>query len=97
MSRSTAPTGPTGPTGPPHLQATATISVQARLTIEQAFERFANTVTIDDQRMFHDTRLEHVRNAALEIEQDLAARRYVYAGPQVATRHYMEPRSVWID
>lgn len=66
---------PTAPAGPPRAQAPATISGQARVTIGQAFERFANTVTPDDRREFHNTRLEDVRNAALQIERELVARR----------------------
>ncbi|PVI02267.1 hypothetical protein DM02DRAFT_702449 [Periconia macrospinosa] len=71
MSRPTC----TASAGPSRGARTVTVSGQARLTLEQAFERFESTVTTDDRRLFQDTRLEHVRNAALEIEQDLATRR----------------------
>jgi len=53
----------------------ASVSGQARLTIEEAFDRFATTVTPDDRRQFQDTRLEDVRIAAIQIEEELAARR----------------------
>jgi hypothetical protein len=65
MSSSNPPLGPTR----------APISGQARLTIQEAFDRFAASVTLDDRRQFQDTRLEDVRSAALDIEKDLAARR----------------------
>jgi hypothetical protein len=67
---------PASPTAPPRAQAPApaTVSGQARVTIEQAFERFAATVTPGDHREFQDTRLEDVWNAVLQIEQKLAAR-----------------------
>lgn len=69
------PAGATAPATLPCAQAPAAVSGQARVTIDQAFERFANTVTPDDRREFQDTHLEDVRNAALQIEQELAARR----------------------
>ena len=62
-------------TGPPRAPASATVSAQARVTIQQAFERFANTVKPDDRHVFQNTDLGDVRDAALQIEQELAARR----------------------
>jgi hypothetical protein len=53
----------------------APVSGQARLTIEEAFDRFATTVTPEDRHQFQDTRLEDVRLAALRIEEELATRR----------------------
>lgn len=50
-------------------------SAQARLTLQDAFERFAATVTPDDQRVFNDTKLKDVRDEAIKIERQLRARR----------------------
>jgi hypothetical protein len=50
-------------------------SAQARLTLQDAFERFASTVTPDDQRLFHNTQLKDVRDEAMHIERQLRARR----------------------
>jgi hypothetical protein len=50
-------------------------SAQAHLVLNDAFERFASTVTPDDSRMFHDTNLQGVRDEALKIEKQLRARR----------------------
>ncbi|KAH7085093.1 hypothetical protein BKA63DRAFT_10537 [Paraphoma chrysanthemicola] len=50
-------------------------SAQARLTLEEAFERFASTVTEDDKRLFNDTTLKDVRDGAMQIERQLRARR----------------------
>jgi hypothetical protein len=50
-------------------------SAQARLTLQNAFERFASTVTQDDQRLFHNTELKDVRDEAMRIERQLRARR----------------------
>lgn len=60
---------------PPRATHPAAVSGQARLTIEHAFERFAATVTPLDRSQFQNTQLEDVKNAALQIEKDLAARR----------------------
>ncbi|RMZ72474.1 hypothetical protein GMOD_00007468 [Pyrenophora seminiperda CCB06] len=49
-------------------------SAQARLTLQDAFERFASTVTPDDKRLFHNTQLKHVRDEAMQIERQLCAR-----------------------
>jgi hypothetical protein len=62
--------------GPPRAQ-TSNISGSAFDTIRQAFERLENTVTLEDRRKFQDTRLEDVRDAALQVEKDLAARRSI--------------------
>lgn len=51
------------------------MSGQARLTLLSAFERFAATVTPDDQRVFNDTKLKDVRDEAIQIERQLRARR----------------------
>ena len=58
----------------PHLVMAAP-SAQARVTIQDAFERFASTVTSDDQRQFHNTQLKDVREAAIRIEHELRGRR----------------------
>ncbi|KAH3951684.1 hypothetical protein HBI56_079460 [Parastagonospora nodorum] len=50
-------------------------SAQARLTLQDAFERFASTVTPDDRRLFHNTELKDVRDEAMRIERQLRARR----------------------
>lgn len=50
-------------------------SVQARLTLRDAFERFAATVTPGDKREFTNTKLNDVRDEAIKIEQQLRARR----------------------
>ncbi|KAI8934434.1 hypothetical protein NX059_009166 [Plenodomus lindquistii] len=50
-------------------------SVQARLTIQDAFERFAETVQSNDRRDFQNTKLQDVRNEAMRIEGQLRARR----------------------
>lgn len=50
-------------------------SAQARLTLCDAFERFAATVTHDDKREFDDTKLKDVRDEAIKIERQLRARR----------------------
>ena len=50
-------------------------SAQARLTVQDAFDRFAATVTLDDQRLFNDTKLKDVRDEAIKIERQLRARR----------------------
>lgn len=52
-----------------------TISAQARLTLHDAFERFSQTVSVEDRRQFDSTMLEDVRGAALQIERQLAAQR----------------------
>ena len=50
-------------------------STQARRTLQDAFERFAITVSPDDQRLFNNTKLEDVRDEAIKIERQLRARR----------------------
>jgi hypothetical protein len=50
-------------------------SAQARLTLQSAFERFASTVTPDNQRLFRNTQLKDVRDEAMQIERQLRARR----------------------
>jgi hypothetical protein len=52
-------------------------SPQAWLLFKDAFDKLEQTITIDhpfDARDFRDTTLQDVRNAAKQIEQDLAAR-----------------------
>lgn len=53
----------------------AAASAQARLTLQDAFERFASTVTPDDQRLFQNTEIKDVRDEAMRIERHLRARR----------------------
>ena len=55
-------------------QALVDVSAQARLTLDQAFERFSTTVTPEDHREFSSIDLKDVRDAALQIESRLAAR-----------------------
>ena len=50
-------------------------SPQALFTIRTAFERFAATVTPEERNDFARTELKHVRDAAIQIEKELAARR----------------------
>ena len=50
-------------------------SAQARVTLQDAFERFASTVAPDDKRLFHNTQLKDVRDEAIRIERQLRARR----------------------
>lgn len=50
-------------------------SAQARLVLQVAFERFAKIVSPDDRRVFNETRLQDVREGALQIERQLRARR----------------------
>ncbi|KAI9674908.1 MAG: hypothetical protein M1822_009011 [Bathelium mastoideum] len=51
------------------------VSAQARLTIQHAFDRFSASVTPEDRRDFNSAALQDVRNAALLVEKQLAARR----------------------
>ncbi|OCL07434.1 hypothetical protein AOQ84DRAFT_408982 [Glonium stellatum] len=54
-----------------------TLAPQARLTFQDAFARFEQTVqkfSIEDSHRFQSTSLEDVRSAAKEIERQLAAR-----------------------
>jgi hypothetical protein len=51
-----------------------TVSGLARQTIRTAFEDLGHTITPVDSRAFPQTTLQHVRKAALEIENQLAAR-----------------------
>lgn len=57
---------------PPRFKPPA--SAPARQTIKTAFEDLDRTITPVDSRNFSTTTLEHVRKAALEIENQLAAR-----------------------
>ncbi|KAI0129640.1 hypothetical protein BJ170DRAFT_700831 [Xylariales sp. AK1849] len=59
-------------TRPPH--ACITVSALARHTIKAAFEDLGRTITPADSRDFPVATLQHVRNAALDIETQLAAR-----------------------
>ncbi|KAF4546252.1 uncharacterized protein LTHEOB_4249 [Lasiodiplodia theobromae] len=49
-------------------------STQARDTVSKAFERFQSTVTPEHARNFNNTTLKDVRDAARQIEAELAAR-----------------------
>jgi len=49
----------------------ASPSAQASHTLRDAFERFALSVSQDDQRFFNNTELEDVRDEALKIEKQL--------------------------
>ncbi|RYN71715.1 hypothetical protein AA0117_g9282 [Alternaria alternata] len=46
-------------------------SAQASHTLRDAFERFALSVSQDDQLLFHNTELKDVRDEALQIEKQL--------------------------
>jgi hypothetical protein len=50
-------------------------SPQARHTLLSAIERFATTVTPEDQRVFNNTKLKDVRDEAIQVERQLRARR----------------------
>lgn len=50
------------------------VSAAARQTIRAAFDDLDRTITPADSRDFRDTAIKHVREAALEIEGQLAAR-----------------------
>jgi len=50
------------------------VSAHARQTMRTAFEELDRTITPRDSRDFHLSTLQHVRKAALEIENQLAAR-----------------------
>jgi hypothetical protein len=50
-------------------------SPQARLTLQNAFERFEGTVTSNDKRLFNNTTLQDVRHEADNIERQFRARR----------------------
>ncbi|CAN9372932.1 unnamed protein product [Alternaria alternata] len=50
-------------------------SAQARVTLQNAFERFASTVAPDDKRLFYNTKLKDVRDEVMQIEGQLRARR----------------------
>lgn len=50
------------------------VSTAARQTLQTAFEDLDRTITPADSRDFRDTTLQNVRDAALEIERQLAAR-----------------------
>ncbi|KAL9065694.1 MAG: hypothetical protein Q9157_007389 [Trypethelium eluteriae] len=56
-------------------QQVAPTSLQARKTLQEAFERFSRSVTPEERRDFSSTSLEDVRNAAVQTERQLAARR----------------------
>jgi hypothetical protein len=57
------------------MAAPHTPSAQARLTLQDAFDRFARSVSQDDYRTFQNTELQDVRDEALKIERQLRARR----------------------
>ncbi|KAL7964170.1 hypothetical protein HDV63DRAFT_398832 [Trichoderma sp. SZMC 28014] len=50
------------------------VSTAARQTLQTAFKDLERTITPADSRDFRDTTLQNVRDAALEIERQLAAR-----------------------
>jgi len=50
------------------------VSAQARQVMSTAFEELEATITPQDSRHFHTSSLQDVKNAALEIETQLAAR-----------------------
>lgn len=52
-----------------------TPSAQALLTLQDAFDRFAGSVSPDDYRTFQNTELQDVRDEAMRIERQLRARR----------------------
>lgn len=51
----------------------APASPQARLTIKEAFERLKQSVTPDDARRFQATTLQDVHDAAIVVEDKIAA------------------------
>ncbi|CAN9168468.1 unnamed protein product [Alternaria alternata] len=51
--------------------SSASSSVQASSTLRDAFERFALSVSQDDQLLFHNTQLKDVWDEALQIEKKL--------------------------
>ncbi|ORX96342.1 hypothetical protein BCR34DRAFT_181469 [Clohesyomyces aquaticus] len=55
-------------------QLAPAISKLARQTLQRAFEDLEHTITPSESRLFRTTTLQHVRTAALEIEEQLAAR-----------------------
>lgn len=50
------------------------VSALARQTIKAAYDELDRTITLGDKRDFHNTTLQHVRKAVLDIENQLAAR-----------------------
>jgi hypothetical protein len=50
------------------------VSALARKTIKTAYDELDRTITPGDKRDFGNTTLQHVRKAALDIENQLAAR-----------------------
>lgn len=52
-----------------------TPSTQALITLQDAFDRFAGSVSPDDYRKFQNTGLQDVRDEAMRIERELRARR----------------------
>ena len=66
-----------GSSGPSASTSLKTLAPQARLAFQDAFNKFEQTVlksSIEDSHNFRSTSLEDVRNAAKEIERQLAAR-----------------------
>ena len=60
---------------PSAMSSSPPASPQARLTLQDAFERFASTVSPVDKRLFNDTKLQDVRDEAIKIERQLRERR----------------------
>ena len=52
----------------------ATVAAQARLTMQDAFNQLKSSVTVEDAGVFHSTKLQDVRDAARELEHNLAER-----------------------
>jgi len=79
-NRATAATQSPGRPNPTFASSTTTLtplSSQARNTFKTSFERFERTVkgySSTDHRDFSSTTLEDVRQAARQVEQELAAR-----------------------
>jgi hypothetical protein len=57
------------------MSTTTTTSPQARLVFQDAFDRLKDSVTANDARDFQSTTLQDVRNAALELENQLGGRK----------------------
>ena len=55
--------------------ASSSPAPQARLLFQDAFDRFSDTVSKDDARIFQSTTLQDVRNAALDLENQLSDRK----------------------
>lgn len=65
------------------------VSALARQTMRAAFENLERTVTPADSRAFRSTTLHHVRTAALELENQLAARQALCNMRRLAPLSYL--------